>query len=376
MGISGLLKLIEEVAGPSAVRTYDTTRFKGMRLAVDASQLVYQTVIAVRSSGQDLTNEEGQLTSHLNGIFYKVLTLLSYGITPIFVFDGKPPQIKNKTLSNRKANRDAAQEKLDLAIEEDDKIKNFKKTFAPTSEDYEECQVMLDLMGIPYIKAPGEADIVCAWLSSRLNADGNKYTKGVISDDSDILVFGAKYILLNLFKNKGKTTKLINLDLALTAMRLTHDQLIDLAVLAGCDYCDKIKGIGIKKAYNLILKYKTLDRAMDELKKTTRYNNFEPNCLRTAQKYFKESVNELDDSKNFLLEEGQLSLCTYQKKELFDFMCVKHGFDIEKISNGVDKLEIYYRTMNVTTPNTKKVHKMIDPDIASYIFSLSSDEFN
>ena len=161
MGIRGLPKWIKDIAGSYAISEHKFSRFAGMTVAVDASLMIHLTVIAIRSSGKDMVNNRGQLTSHLHGLFYKILTFLQNGMTPIFVFDGKPPDIKSNTLNQRLEKKLRAEEELkSLDTNSEEYVKQFKKTFKPSKQDIIEAQIMLDLMGIPYIAAPGEADVV------------------------------------------------------------------------------------------------------------------------------------------------------------------------------------------------------------------------
>jgi flap endonuclease-1 len=44
---------------------------------------IYQFLIAVRSEGANLTNEEGETTSHLSGLFYRTIRIMSHGIKPV-----------------------------------------------------------------------------------------------------------------------------------------------------------------------------------------------------------------------------------------------------------------------------------------------------
>jgi hypothetical protein len=67
----------------------------GRKVAIDASMSIYQFLIAVRQDGSQLTNEEGETTSHLMGMFYRTIRMLENGIKPVYVFDGKPPNMKS-----------------------------------------------------------------------------------------------------------------------------------------------------------------------------------------------------------------------------------------------------------------------------------------
>merc|ERR1719483_1426955 len=82
---------------------------------------LYQFLIAVRQEGgAQLTNENGETTSHLMGMFYRTIRMVDNGIKPVYVFDGKPPQMKAGELEKRKEKRDEAQAALDKAKEDGD----------------------------------------------------------------------------------------------------------------------------------------------------------------------------------------------------------------------------------------------------------------
>lgn len=399
MGIKGLPNLIKDIAGSAAIRSYRFSEFKNWTVSIDASLIIYQTVIALRSTGRDIKNNKGELTSHLHGLFYKILIFLQNGMIPIFVFDGKAPDIKNKTTEKRRSRKAQAEKNLqELSDSEGEEyIKNFKQSFRPTKENIIEAQTLLDLMGIPYIIAPGEADIVCAWLAARYDANGKRYVKGVCSDDSDMLALGAPYLFKDMlrFMSKNKPVKVISLNKALVKMNLTMDQFVDLCVLLGTDYCDSIKGVGPKGAYKLISKYGTLEKVLKILHKKRKIDDDIKNidtpdneneieievksneqCMIDAKKYFKNALKEIDESDNFILTDDQLKLRKFQYEELMDFMCVKHNFDVIRIQTGIERLKEYYKKMNVTRENTKKTYKILQPRSENYIFRALTEDLD
>jgi flap endonuclease-1 len=162
MGIKCLLKFINDT--PEIIQNVDNSKYKFKKIAIDISILIYRIVISVRNSGADYTNQKGEITSHILGLFNKSIELLNYGIIPVYVFDGKPPIIKNKTIETRKQVRKKALEKLENATSEEDKIKYLKRSSSITKEQWEQCKELLDMMGIPFINAPEEADSQCAYL--------------------------------------------------------------------------------------------------------------------------------------------------------------------------------------------------------------------
>jgi len=72
MGIHGLAGLIRETAS-EAVSESKFENYFGRKVAIDASMHIYQFMIMVgRSDGQmGLTDEAGNITSHLQGIFFR-----------------------------------------------------------------------------------------------------------------------------------------------------------------------------------------------------------------------------------------------------------------------------------------------------------------
>jgi len=51
------------------------------------------------------------------GTFYRTIRLVENGIKPVYVFDGKPPEMKSGELNKRAVRREEAQKALDKATE-------------------------------------------------------------------------------------------------------------------------------------------------------------------------------------------------------------------------------------------------------------------
>lgn len=256
MGIKNLLKFLCNFN--DIVKEVEEENYNYEKVAIDISIILYQVIIAIRNTGADLTNKQGEVTSHILGLFNKTILLLKKNIIPIYVFDGKPPEFKNKILQLRKNIKRKAYEKLETAETEEDIIKYFKKTTSITKKQLDECKELLTLMGIPYIEAPEEADSQCAYLVKSGLADS------VMTEDMDILTFGSKKIYRNLSSSKNKTLE-IKLDNILKSIDLTYEQFIELCILFGCDYSDKIKNIDSDTIYQYYYKFKNIDDTINEL---------------------------------------------------------------------------------------------------------------
>ncbi|KAJ7455354.1 hypothetical protein B0H11DRAFT_2067759 [Mycena galericulata] len=135
----------------------------------------------------------------------------------------------------------------------DDEIKVLnaqKKAAMRDSEDINQQMIsqimmMLSLFGIPYITAPMEAEAQCAELVHL------GLVNGVITDDSDVFLFGSQRVFKNMF-NQSKTVECFLLTDLSRELGLDRDTLIRLAYLLGSDYVDGLPGIGPVVAMELL----------------------------------------------------------------------------------------------------------------------------
>jgi DNA excision repair protein ERCC-5 len=111
---------------------------------------------------------------------------------------------------------------------------------------------MLRLFGIPYITAPMEAEAQCAALVSL------GLVEGVITDDSDVFLFGGLRVFKNMF-NQSKTVECFLLSDLARELDLDRDKLIRLAYLLGSDYVDGLPGVGPVVAIELLNEFQGED---------------------------------------------------------------------------------------------------------------------
>merc|ERR1719469_697143 len=268
MGIHGLTKLIADKA-PGAIKEHKMDSYFGRKIAVDASMSIYQFLIAVRQGDQgQLTNEAGEVTSHITGMLYRTIRMMEAGIKPAFVFDGKAPTLKGGELAKRKERKQAAEAELTRLQETgegtaEDIERQQKRLVRASREQSEEVKKLLTLMGVPVVDAPCEAEATCAKLAEA----GLVFGTG--TEDADALTFGTPKLIKNLNASEAQKKPIIEIDLAraLEGLELTMAQFIDLCILMGCDYTDTIKGIGPIKGLELIKKHKTMENVLAEVKK-------------------------------------------------------------------------------------------------------------
>tara|TARA_Y100000310_G_C20699949_1_gene828810 strand:- start:3739 stop:4743 length:1005 start_codon:yes stop_codon:yes gene_type:complete len=238
---------------------------KDKTIIVDAFNTLYQFLTTIRQyDGTPLKDKKDRITSHLSGLLYRNLALLSEGIKLVYVFDGKPPEMKSKTNESRAAAKKIAAEKYKSAKEEDD-IEAMKKysmqTVRLSDEMIEESKQLLTAMGIAVIQAPGEGEAQASFSVRHHDAFA------VGSQDYDCLLFGTPRLIQNLTLSRKRKTatgtidiypSLIELEHVLNHLQINHEQLICLGILTGTDYNPGgVKGIGQKKALDVVRKYKT-----------------------------------------------------------------------------------------------------------------------
>merc|ERR1719394_1092573 len=117
-----------------------------------------------------------------------------------------------------------------------------------TDQMYADCQELLQLFGLPWIVAPGEAEAQCAYL------DHQGLTQGTITDDSDIWIFGGSRVYKNFF-DQEKYVEFFNGNELITHFGLTRDKLVCLALLTGSDYTEGVETVGPVTAMEILAEF-------------------------------------------------------------------------------------------------------------------------
>src|SRR5271157_6479858 len=183
----------------------DISDLKGKTLSVDAFNTLYQFLSTIRQpDGTPLMDNKGRITSHLSGIFYRNVSLLSEGIRLVYVFDGKAPDLKYKTYEKRHENREISKGKYEEAKQGEDlsAMKRYGSQLVRLNDEMiEESKELLNAMGIAVVQAPGEGEAEAVYLS-RIK----KEIYASVSQDYDSLLFGAPRLIRNLTLAKKRKT--------------------------------------------------------------------------------------------------------------------------------------------------------------------------
>ncbi|VVC40698.1 XPG-I domain,XPG/Rad2 endonuclease,PIN domain-like,Flap endonuclease 1,5'-3' exonuclease, C-terminal [Cinara cedri] len=357
MGITGLAKLIADIA-PNAIKESEIKNHFGRKIAIDASMSLYQFLIAVRSEGAQLTSADGETTSHLMGTFYRTIRLMENGIKPVYVFDGKPPQMKSSELEKRNDRRQEAQKALEKAEEDGNatEIDKFSKRLVKvTSTHTAECKELLKLMGVPYVEAPCEAEAQCAAMVKA----GKVYATA--TEDMDALTFGSPVLLRHMTFSEARKMPIqeFQLETVLETMEMSRDEFIDLCILLGCDYCNSIKGVGPKRAIELMRQYKSLENIIENLD-VKKYQIPENWPFKDARRLFIDP--EITDPESL-----ELKWVDPDEDGLVKYLCGDRGFAEDRVRNGAKKLlksrsgttqgrlDSFFTV--ISTPNKRKIEQ-------------------
>jgi len=168
---------------------------RGSTVAIDSYNVIYQFLSNIRQpDGTPLMDSQGRITSHISGLFYRSVTFMENGIRPVYVFDGKPSSLKDQTITERKLMKEKHIAELEEArqLGEEERVRSLSSRINYiTREIIDDSVRLLKLMGIPVIMAPSEGEAQ----ASMLNRIG--LVNGVVSQDYDCLLFGAKIVLRN-----------------------------------------------------------------------------------------------------------------------------------------------------------------------------------
>ncbi len=301
-------------------RKIQLEELQGKKVAIDAMNTLYQFMAIIRQrDGEPLKDSKGRVTSHLSGLFYRTINLLEYGMHPIYVFDGEPPKIKQKTIEERKEAKREADKKLKEAKEkgEEKEIRKYAQaTVRFTDRMIDESKRLLEYMGLPSVQAPSEGEAQAAYMTMKEDV----WATG--SQDFDSLLFGAPRLIRNLTisgrrKLPGKdvykkiTPEIITLESSLEKNGITREQLVEIGILVGTDFNEGVKGVGPKTALKKV--------------KNSEFENYED-----VKKIFLDP--KVTDEYTVLFKKPE-------KNGITEFLCDERDFSYDRVENGIKRME-------------------------------------
>lgn len=311
---------------------------RGKVLCVDAFNILYQFLSTIRQpDGTPLMDDNQKITSHLSGLFYRNISLMSEGMKLVYVFDGEAPLLKSKIREKRGSVRESMREKYEEARDEEDILamkKYSSQLIRLNDEIIEESKELLEAMGIAVVQAPSEGEAEAAHLS-RIK----KEVYATVSQDYDSLLFGAPRLIRNLTLSKKRKTyggyvevnpEIIELEKVLNELGINLDQLICIGVLVGTDYNPRgIPGIGQKKALDLVRKFEQPVLIFNEVEEKIM-------SLPEEDRFDWKEIFELFKRANVSGEDYEFGKLNEEK--IREILIERHNFSEERVEKQLDKL--------------------------------------
>ena len=191
--------------------------------------------------------------------------LIHFGVIPYIVFDGDYLPSKAATEVERAKRREESKRK-GLELYRLNKLSQahleLQKAVDVTPEMARQLIDELKKIGVQYVVAPYEADAQLVYLERQ------GITQGMLSEDSDLLVFGAKRLLTKL-DQYGDCVEINRADFTacreISLVGWSDAEFRRMAILSGCDYLASITRMGLKSAYRFVRKYKTIEKIIQML---------------------------------------------------------------------------------------------------------------
>ena len=287
MGILNLHQILQKYA-PNCYKTRHLSDFSNQKVAIDISLYLYKF--------KSFSGERW-----LDSFIGLIQCLRKWNIHPIFIYDGKAPIEKFDEQNKRRQSKNKQNEKI---VELEKQIKLYEETgeigimlsemcytkvpslfrpssnnksnfniniakeklktlkdaiFSITDEDIALTKELFDILTVPYIEAPSEAECYASHLCFYGQVDS------VLSEDTDVLVYKTPSFLSKIDTLNNTVTE-INYREMIEELEFTEEMFTDFCIMCSCDYNNNIPLIGPEKSYNLIKTFRSIENVINELK--------------------------------------------------------------------------------------------------------------
>jgi flap endonuclease-1 len=294
MGVANLNQLLKKKCPKDIHPIFLQKDVKNTVIGIDASIYLYKNV--------SVSNKKNNNNYYIHLFVKQIMDFIEHNNTPIYVFDGKPPEAKQDELLRRQQKREKTKE--DIRVQEEeieqtrDTIKELRKKTRVQKDDMDllaqisnlvselqkqknklkakrdsnvrvtanhraNLKKILDIFGLPYVQVDvGESDPFLAQMCKE------GLVECVLSDDMDFLALQCPVLMKrNNNRDEDRLTAIDKYvyDDVVKSLGLTTDEFIDLCILCGCDYVESLYRIGCVTAYKLIKEHRTIERIVEQL---------------------------------------------------------------------------------------------------------------
>ncbi|PSQ26395.1 flap endonuclease-1 [Halobacteriales archaeon QS_9_68_17] len=224
----------------------------GTVVGVDAHNWLYRYLTTtVRWTNDDAyATADGTEVANLIGVVQGLPKFFEHDVTPVFVFDGGPSELKRAEIEERREARAEREERLEDARERGDAVEAARldsRTQRLTDVIHRTTRELLRRLDVPIVEAPAEGEAQAAHMARQGAID----CAG--TEDYDALLFGAPVTLRQL-TSKGDPERM-DFQATLDRHDLTWEQLVDVGILCGTDFNEGVTGVGPKTAVRAVKEY-------------------------------------------------------------------------------------------------------------------------
>ena len=266
--VSGLLPLLKSIHNVTHIKKY-----AGQTIGIDAYGWLHRgTVACAVELALDkptmkyviMHQRRFSLTKlrYVDFALHRVGMLIHFGVIPYLIFDGDRLPSKAGTEHDRSKRRQECKRtgmNLYRAGKMSHAHQELQKAVDVTPYMARQLIEELKRMNIQYVVAPYEADAQMVYL------ERNGIINGILSEDSDLLVFGAKRLLTKLDQH-GDCIEICRDQFAsckdISLVGWTDAEFRQMAILSGCDYLPNISKMGLKTAYRYVRKYQNIEKVL------------------------------------------------------------------------------------------------------------------
>ena len=317
MGIKFLNKYLYEKCSKKAITKMHLKKLNGKTIIIDTSIYLYHFL------GENALMEN----------MYLLISIMNlYNITPIFIFDGKPPSEKRDLIRKRYEEKREAERKFNeiqrslsimtsaqrnKAISEMNILK--KQFIRIYDDDIQKVKKLMDAYNITYFNSPNEADDLCVYLVK------NGIAWGCMSDDMDMFLYGCPYVLRNL-SLMNHTITLYKTENILSELKLSEKEFREIMTISGTDY-NLHSDTSLSETLKWYEEYKKYKKKQNE--KKLKYYEFYVWLIKNTKyiKNFRELLN------------------------VYQIFCGKNYYLYENMN---------FKILNKTNPDMKKIHEIME----------------
>lgn len=257
MGVDNLLSFVKSATTDTHL---DDIGLKNATAAVDISHWIYKACYACPEAIYLRTNVNQIYSTVTNYIDNYVKLLNFYNVKITFVFDGMRLPAKRKTHEERSARKAENKKLVEKFLARNNKTEARKFMLRCIEVKFDIIQQVIGYCkrkSISYIIAPYEADAQIAFLNN------NKLAKFVITEDTDLILYGCERIIYKLDHTSGKCLLYEKSKLHkclgpahsgdADCNKLDFEKFRRICILSGCDYLKNIPNVGLQSAKKFFL---------------------------------------------------------------------------------------------------------------------------